>query len=103
MWTARILPRLLITFFYQEMPDLIRNGHLFLGVPPLYRITQGTKTLYARNDAHKEELLRTEFTGRGKIDIGRFKGLGEMMPAQLKETTMDPRKRMLLKVEIANA
>jgi topoisomerase-4 subunit B len=93
---------LLITFFYQEMPELIRNGHLFLGVPPLYRITQGTKTLYARTDAHKEELLRTEFTGRGKIDIGRFKGLGEMMPAQLKETTMDPRKRMLLKVEIAN-
>lgn len=93
---------LLITFFYQEMPDLIRNGHLYLGVPPLYRITQGTKTLYARTDAHKEELLRTEFTGRGKIDIGRFKGLGEMMPAQLKETTMDPRKRMLLKVEIAN-
>jgi topoisomerase IV subunit B len=93
---------LLITFFYQEMPDLIRNGHLFLGVPPLYRITQGSKTLYARTDAHKEELLRTEFTGRGKIDIGRFKGLGEMMPAQLKETTMDPRKRMLLKVEIAD-
>lgn len=93
---------LLITFFYQEMPDLIRNGHLYLGVPPLYRITQGTKTLYARTDAHKEELLRTEFTGRDKIDIGRFKGLGEMMPAQLKETTMDPRKRMLLKVEIAN-
>ncbi len=92
---------LLITFFYQEMPELIRNGHLFLGVPPLYRITQGTKTLYARNDLHKEELLKTEFNGRGKIDIGRFKGLGEMMASQLKETTMDPRKRMLLKVEIA--
>ncbi|MGB8817904.1 MAG: DNA topoisomerase IV subunit B [Rhizobiaceae bacterium] len=94
---------LLITFFYQEMPDLIRNGHLFLGVPPLYRITQGAKTLYARNDLHKEELLKSEFTGRGKIDIGRFKGLGEMMASQLKETTMDPRKRMLLKVEIAGA
>ncbi len=93
---------LLITFFYQEMPDLIRNGHLYLGVPPLYRITQGTKTLYARNDAHKEELLRTEFNGRGKVDIGRFKGLGEMMPAQLKETTMDRTKRTMLKVEIIN-
>ncbi|MGL4490805.1 MAG: DNA topoisomerase IV subunit B [Rhizobiaceae bacterium] len=93
---------LLITFFYQEMPDLIRNGHLYLGVPPLYRITQGTKTLYARNDAHKEELLRTEFSGRGKVDIGRFKGLGEMMPAQLKETTMDRKKRTMLKVEIIN-
>ena len=92
---------LLITFFYQEMPDLIRNGHLYLGVPPLYRITQGSKTLYARDDAHKEDLLKNEFTGRGKIDIGRFKGLGEMMPAQLKETTMDPKKRSMLKVEIA--
>lgn len=94
---------LLITFFYQEMPDLIRNGHLYLGVPPLYRITQGTKTLYARNDSHKEELLRTEFSGRGKVEIGRFKGLGEMMPAQLKETTMDRTKRTMLKVEIVNA
>jgi topoisomerase IV subunit B len=91
---------LLITFFYQEMPDLIRNGHLYLGVPPLYRITQGTRTLYARNDQHKEELLRTEFSGRGKVEIGRFKGLGEMMPAQLKETTMDRTKRTMLKVEI---
>jgi topoisomerase IV subunit B len=94
---------LLITFFYQEMPELIRNGHLFLGVPPLYRITQGTKTLYARNDLHKDELLKTEFTGRGKVDIGRFKGLGEMMASQLKETTMDPRKRMLLKVGISTS
>ena len=92
---------LLITFFYQEMPELIRNGHLYLGVPPLYRITQGSKTLYARDDAHKDDLLKNEFTGRGKIDIGRFKGLGEMMPAQLKETTMDPKKRSMLKVEIA--
>jgi topoisomerase IV subunit B len=92
---------LLITFFYQEMPELIRNGHLYMGVPPLYRITQGSKTLYARDDAHKEELLRTEFSGRGKIDIGRFKGLGEMNPSQLKETTMDPKKRTMLRVEIA--
>jgi topoisomerase-4 subunit B len=92
---------LLITFFYQEMPQLIEGGHLYLAVPPLYRISQGGKTMYARDDAHKEELLRTEFTGRGKIDIGRFKGLGEMLPKQLKETTMDPELRNLLKVEIA--
>ena len=91
---------LLITFFYQEMPEMIRNGHLFLAVPPLYRITQGSKTLYARDDAHRAELMETEFKGRGKIDIGRFKGLGEMLPAQLKETTMDPKKRTLLKVAI---
>jgi len=91
---------LLITFFYQEMPQLIQNGHLFLAVPPLYRISQGGKTMYARDDAHKEELLRTEFNGRGKVEVSRFKGLGEMMPAQLKETTMDPRNRTLLRVEV---
>lgn len=91
---------LLITFFFRELPELIRNNHLFMAVPPLYRISQGGKTLYARDDAHKDELLEAEFTGRGKIDIGRFKGLGEMLPAQLKETTMDPSKRTLLKVQI---
>jgi len=91
---------LLITFFYQEMPELVREGHLYLAVPPLYRITQGSKTLYARDDAHRAELLETEFKGKGKIDIGRFKGLGEMLPAQLKETTMDPSKRTLLRVEV---
>ena len=91
---------LLITFFYQEMPELIRGGHLYLAVPPLYRISQGGKVLYARDDAHKDELLKTEFTGRGKVEIGRFKGLGEMMAAQLKETTMDPRKRTLLRVDV---
>ena len=90
---------LLITFFYQEMPQLIRGGHLYMAVPPLYSIRQGGKVAYARDDAHKDELLKTEFTGRGKIEIGRFKGLGEMMAAQLKETTMDPRKRTLLRVE----
>jgi topoisomerase-4 subunit B len=78
---------LLITFFYQEMPDLIRQGHLFMAVPPLYRLSQGGRTRYARTDAHKDELLRTEFSGRGKVEIGRFKGLGEMLPSQLKETT----------------
>ncbi|WP_353641613.1 DNA topoisomerase IV subunit B [Mesorhizobium sp. WSM2239] len=91
---------LLITFFYQEMPDLIRGGHLYMAVPPLYSIRQGGKIAYARDDAHKDELLRTEFTGRGKVEIGRFKGLGEMMASQLKETTMDPRKRTLLRVDV---
>ncbi|MDH6229510.1 topoisomerase-4 subunit B [Mesorhizobium soli] len=91
---------LLITFFYQEMPQLIRGGHLYMAVPPLYSIRQGGKVAYARDDAHKDELLRTEFTGRGKIEIGRFKGLGEMMASQLKETTMDPKKRTLLRVDI---
>ncbi len=91
---------LLITFFYQEMPQLIRGGHLYMAVPPLYSIRQGGKVAYARDDAHKDELMRTEFTGRGKIEIGRFKGLGEMMASQLKETTMDPKKRTLLRVEV---
>ncbi|MEQ1952681.1 DNA topoisomerase IV subunit B [Mesorhizobium sp. CN2-181] len=91
---------LLITFFYQEMPQLIRDGHLYMAVPPLYSIRQGGKVAYARNDAHKDELLRTEFTGRGKVEIGRFKGLGEMMAAQLKETTMDKSKRTLLRVDV---
>jgi topoisomerase-4 subunit B len=69
-------------------------------VPPLYRLTQGAKTVYARDDAHKETLLKTAFKGNGKVEIGRFKGLGEMMAAQLKETTMDPKKRTLLKVVV---
>ena len=92
---------LLITFFYREMPQLIDNGHLYLAVPPLYRLAQGAKTLYARDDAHKDELLEKEFTGRGKVEVGRFKGLGEMMPQQLKETTMDPASRTLLRVAVA--
>jgi topoisomerase IV subunit B len=91
---------LLITYFYRQMPRLIDNGHLYLAVPPLYRLTQGAKTVYARDDAHKEKLLKTAFKGNGKIDVGRFKGLGEMMPGQLKETTMDPKKRTLLRVAI---
>ena len=91
---------LLMTFFYQEMPQLVRGGHLYMAVPPLYRISQGGKVMYARDDAHKDELLRTEFTGRGKVEIGRFKGLGEMMAAQLKETTMDRKRRTLLRVEV---
>jgi topoisomerase-4 subunit B len=93
---------LLITFFYRQTPRLIENGHLYLAVPPLYKLTQGSTTVYARDDDHKDELIRKVLTGKGKIDVNRFKGLGEMMAAQLKETTMDPRKRTLLKVVVDN-
>lgn len=89
---------LLITFFYRQMPRLIDEGHLYLAVPPLYRLSHGEKTFYARDDAHKDEILRAQFKANAKVEIGRFKGLGEMMPNQLKETTMDPAKRMLLRV-----
>jgi len=91
---------LLITYFYRQMPKLIDNGHLYLAVPPLYRLTHGGKTVYGRDDAHKDELLKTVFKGKSNVEIGRFKGLGEMMPAQLKDTTMDPKRRMLLKVSV---
>jgi topoisomerase IV subunit B len=89
---------LLITFFYRTMQPLIDQGHLYLAVPPLYRLTHGSKTIYARDDGHKDALLKSEFNANAKVDVGRFKGLGEMMPAQLKETTMDPAKRTLLRV-----
>ena len=91
---------LLMTFFFQEMPKLVETGHLYLALPPLYRLSQGGKSAYARDDAHKDELLETVFKGRGKVDVSRFKGLGEMPPAQLKETTMDPAKRTLLRVTL---
>ena len=94
---------LLMTFFYRQMPKLIDDGHLYLAVPPLYKLAQGPKIAYARDDAHKAELLRTDMSGRGKVEVSRFKGLGEMMPAQLKETTMDPRKRQLLRVTLDDA
>jgi len=89
---------LLITFFYRQMPRLIERGHLYLAVPPLYRLSHGGKTFYARDEADRDALIRKEFHANAKVEIGRFKGLGEMMPAQLKETTMDPRKRTLLRV-----
>ncbi len=91
---------LLITFFYRQMPKLIDGKHLFIAVPPLYRLTQGTKSVYARDDVDKDYLMRSAFTGRGKIEISRFKGLGEMPMRDLKDTTMDPRKRSLLQVDI---
>ncbi|MEA2858857.1 MAG: topoisomerase subunit [Methylobacteriaceae bacterium] len=91
---------LLITFFYRQMPRLIDGGHLYLAVPPLYKLTQGAKSVYARDDKHRAELIAKELTGKAKIEVSRFKGLGEMRADQLKETTMDPRKRTLLKVVI---
>ena len=114
---------LLMTFFFREMPPLVDNGHLFLALPPLYRLTQGELTMYARDDAHREELLRTVFNiplpapplpgrdpeitgegrvgaGRGKVEISRFKGLGEMPARYLRATTMDPAQRILLRVKL---
>ena len=93
---------LLITFFYKEMRQLIETGHLYLAMPPLYRLARGGRVVYARDDAHREELLRTTFAGKGKVEISRFKGLGEMPPSQLRETTMDPKQRTLLRVSLAN-
>ncbi|WP_380781822.1 DNA topoisomerase IV subunit B [Sphingomonas sp. R86520] len=90
---------LLMTFFFQEMPELVRRGHLYLAQPPLYRLTVGTKSIYARDDAHRAELERTVFKGK-KVDVGRFKGLGEMNPSQLRETTMDPATRGMLRITL---
>jgi len=91
---------LLLTFFYREMLGLIEDNRLFLAMPPLYRLTQCAKTIYARDDADRERILKTEFRSNAKVEVSRFKGLGEMMPAQLKETTMRPGHRTLLKVHI---
>lgn len=91
---------LLITFFYQQMTGLIENGHLYLAVPPLYKITQGAKSFYARDEAHKDQLIADEFKPNQKVEINRFKGLGEMNAQQLKETTMHPASRTLLRVEL---
>lgn len=91
---------LLITFFHEEMPELIKDGHLYLAVPPLYRLAQGGKTLYARDEAHREELMASEFRANAKVEVSRFKGLGEMLPAQLKETTMKPENRTLLQIQL---
>ncbi|WP_428408026.1 DNA topoisomerase IV subunit B [Hyphococcus sp.] len=92
---------LLITFFHQEMPELIRAGRLYMAQPPLFRLTAGGKSVYAMNEQEREKLLKTEFKSGQKVEIGRFKGLGEMMPAQLKETTMNPETRSLARVVIA--
>lgn len=91
---------LLMTLFFKLMPDLVKQGHLYLAMPPLYRIVQGQKSIYARDDAHMQWLMEHEFTDRGKVEVSRFKGLGEMPPAQLKETTMNPETRTLLRVAL---
>ena len=94
---------LLISFFYTQMPGLIDSGALYLAQPPLYRLSAGGTSVYARDDAHREQLLKTTFKNRTKIDVSRFKGLGEMPAAQLKETTMDPKSRTLLRVTLPQA
>ncbi len=91
---------LLLTFFYREMPGLIADGKLYLAMPPLYRLTQGGKTIYARDDADRERIMKKEFRSNAKVEVSRFKGLGEMMASQLKETTMRPGHRTLLQVHI---
>ncbi len=90
---------LLMTLFFQEMPDIVRKGHVYLAQPPLYRLTVGAKSLYARDDQHRAELEGTVFAGK-KVEVARFKGLGEMNPMQLRETTMDPKTRTLLRVTL---
>ena len=94
---------LLLTFFYREMPQMIAGGHLYLAMPPLFRLAQGAKTVYARDDADRDRLLKSEFRAGAKVEISRFKGLGEMMPQQLKETTMRPGGRTLIQVQVADA
>ena len=94
---------LLMTFFFREMPKLVEGGKLYLASPPLFRITQGAKSMYAMDEIERDRLIETEFRSKGKIEIGRFKGLGEMMPKQLKETTMDPSRRTLIRVRLEDA
>src|SRR5262249_1814297 len=89
-------------FFYREMPRLIAKGHLFLAMPPLYRLSHGATTAYARDDADRARLLKSVFKPNAKVEVSRFKGLGEMMPAQLKEPTMRPGHRTLVPVELAD-
>ncbi len=90
---------LLMTFFFQEMPDLVRRGHLYLAQPPLYRLTAGSQSLYARDDAHRAEIEAGPFKGK-HVEVSRFKGLGEMNPQQLRETTMDPKSRTMIRVTL---
>ncbi|HPF78140.1 MAG TPA: toprim domain-containing protein, partial [Alphaproteobacteria bacterium] len=94
---------LLVTFFYTQMRPLIENGHVYLAQPPLYRLVSGNLSEYAQDDEHKERLMETVFKGKKKVDVSRFKGLGEMPAAQLKETTMNPKSRVLLRVTLPEA
>ncbi len=90
---------LLMTFFFQEMTEIVRRGHLYLAQPPLYRLTSGSTSAYARDDAHRAELEKTVFKSK-KVEVGRFKGLGEMNPGQLRETTMSPDSRSLIRITL---
>ncbi len=91
---------LLMTFFYTQTPDLVANGHLYVANPPLYRLAAGDTVCYARDDAHRDALLETRFSGKEKVSISRFKGLGEMMPSQLRETAMSPETRNLVRIRV---
>jgi topoisomerase IV subunit B len=90
---------LLMTFFFQEMGPIVERGHLYLARPPLYRLTSGSQSVYAQDEAERAELEATVFKGK-KVDVGRFKGLGEMNPSQLRETTMDPKSRSLIRITL---
>jgi topoisomerase-4 subunit B len=94
---------LLVTFFYSQMRPLIENGHLYIAQPPLYRLVSGNLSEYAQDDEHKDKLMETVFKNKKKVDVSRFKGLGEMPAAQLKETTMNPKSRVLLRVTLPTA
>lgn len=94
---------LLMTFFYTQMPEMVAKGHLYLAQPPLYRLTSGNVSVYAMNDQHKDELMKTTFKGKLKVEVSRFKGLGEMPAKQLKETTMAPESRTLIRVTLHDA
>ena len=93
---------LLLTFLYRHLPQLIAHGKVFLAQPPLYRIDIGKDTLWALDDAHRDRILKLHANGRSHPEITRFKGLGEMMPKVLWETTLNPRTRRLLRVEVAD-
>jgi topoisomerase-4 subunit B len=92
---------LLMTFFFTQMRPLIDAGALYLAAPPLFRLTQGPRTLYVADEAERDAALARGLGGRGRVEVSRFKGLGEMMPAQLKETTMSPATRTLIRVTAA--
>lgn len=94
---------LLITFFYTHMRPLIEQGSLYIAQPPLYRLVNGKTSVYARDDEHKDKLMKTVFKGKSKVEVSRFKGLGEMPAKQLKETTMDPKSRTLIRVTLPDA
>ena len=94
---------LLLTFFFTQMPELILNENLYLAVPPLFRLSTGSKIIYASSIEEKDNILSSNLIGKGKVEISRFKGLGEMNPIQLKQTTMDPKKRKLILINSKSA